>query len=92
MKAPDYILEAVMDTLEWAMVYCRNYTLREKPDINQINELMEAIHEVPNIASRWPEGALDEIKLHLGCFDYEKWKDSPNLVSYFENAIERATT
>ena len=89
MKAPDYVIEAVMDTLKWAMVYCRNYTLQEQVDIQQVNQLMDAIHEVPSILCRWPDGALEEIMVHLACFNHTKWNDAPDLVKYLENAIER---
>ncbi len=89
MRAPDYVIEAILETVKWAMIYCSNYSLNERAEISQINELMEAVHEVPGIASRWPEGAIKEIELHLAGFDHTKWKGSPNLVVYFEDALER---
>lgn len=88
MNAPDNIVEAVLETLKWAMVYCRNYSLNENADIKQINELMEAIHEVPGITLRWKHDSINEIKMHLACFDYIKWEGAPNLVRYFEDQIE----
>ncbi len=92
MKAPEYIIEAVLDTMKLGMVYCRNYSLNKNSNMAQINELMDAMHEVPSILSRWPEGALEEIKLHLSCFDHRKWEGSPNLTSYLENVLEQAKT
>jgi hypothetical protein len=77
------------ETLHWATVYCRNYTLQDSPSSKQINDLMEAIHEIPMMLFRWQEDKLDEIKLHLECFDSSKWEGSPNLVVYFEQALKR---
>ncbi len=92
MKAPEYINQAVLETLRWTMIFCRNYTLKDDAEIRLVNDLMEATHDVPDILMRWPDGALDEIKLHLGCFDHEKWEGSPNLVGYFESALVRANS
>ncbi len=50
---------------------------------------MEAIHEVPMMLFRWKEDKIQEIKIHLACFDNSKWEGSPDLVAYFEQALER---
>ena len=88
-EAPKPIMKATLRTLKWAMVYCRNYTQSKKPNLNQINELMEAIHDIPDQLYRWNDDSMDRLKLHLRCFDSNKWNDSPNLLIYFENELER---
>jgi len=90
MKAPDHIIEAVLDTVKMAMVYCRNYAINDNVDTRQIYELMDAVHDVPDQMYRWSDNGIEDIKLHLRCFDHNKWNDSPDLVSYFEGALERA--
>lgn len=87
-QAPDYVIKALCNTLHWATVYCRNYTLGENVSIKQINEIMEAIHEVPNMLFRWDDNKIDEVKLHLGCFDSSKWGGAPNLVAHFEESLK----
>ena len=92
MKAPYDVSVAITKTIKWALVYCRNYTLGPAPDIKQINELMEAIHDIPDHTYRWRQDSLDEIRIHLGCFDHTKWPGSPNLVEYFENELKNQGT
>jgi len=72
-----------------ATVYCRNYTLQKHPSSKQINELMDAIHEVPMMLFRWDENKIHELKNHLACFDNSKWENSPDLVAVFEYSLER---
>ncbi|WP_044617300.1 hypothetical protein [Gynuella sunshinyii] len=91
MKAPDYVIEAVLDTVKWAMVYCRNYSIDERADIRLVYEIMDAVHDIPDQVYRWSDDdGLDLIRLHLGCFNYSKWKGAPNLVQYFDDALDRA--
>lgn len=47
-EAPKPIIMATLSTLKWAMVYCRNYTLSKDANIKQVNELMDAIHDIPD--------------------------------------------
>ena len=92
MNAPDDIVEAVLETMKLTMIYCRNYSLNEDADIKQLNELMEAVHEIPGITLRWKSDSLREIKLHLACFNHQKWEGAPDLVRYFENQMESRQT
>ncbi len=46
MKAPENIQIATIETLQWAMIYCRNYSLISDANMEQVNELMEAIHDI----------------------------------------------
>ena len=90
MKAPDYTIEAVPDTVKWAMVYCRYYAIDENADTKQVYELMEAVHDISDQMYRWSDNGVDQVKLHLSCFDHHKWDGSPDLITYFEGALERA--
>lgn len=88
-KAPEYIAKSTCETIQRALVYCRNYTLGTNPSIKQINEIMVAIHAIPEMLYNWNENKLKEIILHLECFDSEKWENAPNLKKYFEEALKR---
>lgn len=87
MKAPEDISIAIAKTIKWALIYCCNYTLENNPNIKEINELMEAIHDIPDHPYRWAEGSMNIVKNHFACFDNTKWPNSPNLVKYFENQL-----
>ncbi len=74
--APAPILKAGLQTLHFAMVCCRNWTLRDDVPMKMINNLMEAIHEVPEFLADWdrPGSGMDALLLHLSCFDAGRWK------------------
>ncbi|MBN2292256.1 MAG: hypothetical protein JXM70_07520 [Pirellulales bacterium] len=95
--APELILKAGLWTLHWATVFCRNATLHPDVPVKMVNDLMEAIHEVPSILMHWDEKrSLDEILLHLSCFDKRLWKERvdndkyfvPNLVGFFQDRLQ----
>lgn len=46
---PNHILRATHFTLYWAMVFCRNYTAGTNVNPRIVYEIMDAIHEIPNI-------------------------------------------
>ena len=91
MKAPDHIIEAILDTMKWVMVYCRNYSIDENADTKQVYELMDAIHDILDQMYHWSnDDGIAKIKLYLSYFDHQKWDGSPDLVAYFDAAMERA--
>ena len=51
--------------------------------VKMINDVMEAIHEVPRMLIDWENHNLAELRMHLGCFNASRWPGAPNLVSYF---------
>ena len=73
--APEPVLKAALMTIHWATVFCRNATLRPDVPVQMVNDLMEAIHAVPEMLMYWKEGyTLDAIILHLSCFDERSWE------------------
>ena len=52
-----------------------------------INELMEAIHDIPQQLTAWAPDGLDTLRLHLRCFDSKKHSEAPNLVLFFEDQL-----
>lgn len=71
---PEPILHATLATLHHATVACRNWTLRKDVPIQMVNDLMEAIHEVPAFLADWDRHSVDEISLHLSGFDAKSWR------------------
>jgi len=92
MNAPQPVLKATMQTIHWATVYCRNLTLQKDLDSRaQVNDMMEAIHEIPTFMTDWNDSRLEEIRTHLGCFHSSRWEGSPDLVSYFNQRLDEAS-
>ncbi len=71
--APEQILRAGNDTVSWACIFCRNQTLNPATPIKMINDLMEAIHEVPRMLVDWKRHDIAEVRLHLSCFRAAAW-------------------
>lgn len=95
--APEPILTAGMEVVHQALVCCRNWTLTEMVSRRQINELMEAVHEILAMLMRWGDGRLDELKTHLSGFRAERWRACldepvwvPDLLGLFERRVEEA--
>ena len=63
--------------------------------IQQVNELMEAIHEAPAMLMNWDFHDLDELQTHLDCFRTLHWRqwtdesvvDIPDLVQCFAQRL-----
>lgn len=85
--APEPILRAGNDRVSWACIFCRNQTLREGAPTKVLNEVMEAIHEVPRMLIDWDRHNLAEVRMHLACFRASRWPSAPNLVLYFDQKL-----
>ena len=85
---PEPILDAALLALHRALIYTRNITLH--PDAStpkQVNDLMEAFHEIPDFLVHWDKHDLDELRLHLRCFDHTRWIGAPDFVQVFETRL-----
>ena len=82
--APDPVMRAVLDILGHACVFVRNATLSPDASIKMINDLMEAIHDVPFQLKTWDDSRLDLLRLHLRCFDSTLYPGAPNFLNRFE--------
>ena len=86
--APEPILRAANDTVSWACIFCRNQTLRADVSSKMINEVMEAIHEVPRMVIDWKRHDLTEVRLHFGGFPASHWPGAPDLAAYFDQKLK----
>ena len=93
--APEPYLSAGLDTVRWALICCRNWTLADSACIKQVNDLMEAIHEVPGMLMNWQPHSLNDLRTHLGCFRFKHWGELtdddavsvPDLVAWFDRRV-----
>ncbi|MBK6530608.1 MAG: hypothetical protein IPN17_06375 [Deltaproteobacteria bacterium] len=69
---PSAILKAALDVMFVCGVYTRNWTLRDDFSRKQINDLWEAVHEIPSLLTRWHDGAEQELLRYLEEYD-GKW-------------------
>jgi hypothetical protein len=54
-----------------------------------IAQLMDAIHEVPQMLSQWEKHSIEEVRNHLGCFESSKWPGMPDLVAHFNEKLRQ---
>ena len=81
--APNSVLRAALDVLGMACVFARNSTLGESSNTKMLNDLMEAIHDVPHQLVTWDDKRLELLRLHLRCFDASLYDRAPNLERRF---------
>jgi hypothetical protein len=77
--APEGVLRAALDVIGLACVFVRNSTLHESCSVKMLNDLMEAIHDVPHQLVTWDDERLELLRLHLRCFDSSLYDGAPNL-------------
>lgn len=77
------------------MVFCRNYTAGKNVDPRLIYEMMDALHEIPEILNRWGgDNNADKLREYFGYFDSKKWchgddaPHPPDLVRFFDQKLK----
>lgn len=84
--APEPILRAALFVVHVAACTTRNWTFSDQVSRQQIHDLWEAIHEVPDLVTRWRSDA--EVEL-LGYFDeYDRKWPSPRLRAMYQRHLE----
>ena len=89
--APEPVLRAALRVLHLAAYTTRNWGLSEDISRQQIYDLWEAIHEVPDLIKRWrnDEDCMRELRMYLREYT-ERW-GAPNLEFAFDQALENPT-
>lgn len=95
MLASSRVVVAILRTTSRAIVFLRNYTLQPDADVALINQLAEALHAVPAMASqleyfRDEDGLIETVRTHLGGFSITNRSERFNLVEVFEDELSRA--
>lgn len=78
---PPNILKGALEVLFMCAYTTRNWTCGDEVTRQQINDLWEAVHEIPSLLSRWRPDAEDELLMYLREYD-DKWP-SPNLAARY---------
>jgi hypothetical protein len=87
--APSDVMFATLKTLFCAAYTTRNWTLGEEVTRKQINDLWEALHNVPDLLTRW-EGSQTEEEIVSYLREYsEKWK-APDLLERYKIHLNEA--
>lgn len=84
---PDDVLRGALHVLFIAGVYTRNWTLNDEVSRRQINDLWEALHEVPDLLTRWHDDSSQELERYLQEYK-EKW-DEPDLEAAYRDGMMR---
>jgi hypothetical protein len=87
LLAPEPILRAALDVLHLAAYTTRNWTLADGWSRQQVNDLWEAIHEIPSLLTRWRPDAERELLMYLDEYD-RKWP-TPRLRNRYQSLLER---
>jgi hypothetical protein len=80
---PGAILKAALEVLFLCAVWTRNATLDDSVSRKQINDMWEAIHEIPSLLTRWRSDAESELLRYLEEYD-EKWPSPKLKERYFQ--------
>ena len=84
------MLHAALDVLFICAVYTRNWTSKEEVSRKQINDMWEAVHEIPSLLTRWHDGAESELLSYLDEYD-GKWPE-PALRALYLDVRGRSST
>ena len=86
--APEPTLRAALRVLYVAAYTTRNWTLKDEISREQINDLWEAIHEIPSLINRWrgDEECQRELRMYLQSYDERGW-DGLKLEVIYDDAL-----
>jgi hypothetical protein len=93
-NVPPRVLNAALFALYHATVFSRNY-VRGKHGIEAAYQIMDAVHEVPQILFRWGISDNNEEKLrrYFGYFHSKRFREldpfsmAPDLVALFDEKL-----
>jgi hypothetical protein len=88
--APEPILRAALQVVFVAAYTTRNWTLDDQVSRKQINDLWEALHEVPDLVTRWRDNAEKELLMYFEEYD-AKWPE-PRLRTIYDQALGQVST
>ena len=89
--APEPILRAAHATIAYGCIFIRNQTLSENVSIQMVNDMMEALHDIPQQLSNWNTSSVDNLRIHLACFPCAVWDGSPDLVTFFKQRLAESS-
>ncbi len=85
---PEKILHGALRVVFIGGVYTRNWTLADEVSRKQINDLWEAIHEIPDLLTRWRVDSEAELLTYLAEYR-QKWEE-PDLEAAYKDGMAQA--
>jgi hypothetical protein len=85
---PPAILKAALEVMFTCAYTTRNWTLDDSISRKQVNDLWEAVHEIPSLLTRWRAEAEAELLRYLD--EYNSQWPSPNLRSRYLQVRDEA--
>lgn len=86
--APEPYLSACLATIREAVLAARFYSWRESAPHEQIADLMDAIHNIPSLLTKWEECNIESLRDSLRAYD-EEWSAGQSwLLAIFDKAVE----
>lgn len=79
---PPNILKATLEVMFMCSYTTRNWTLNESVSRKQLNELWEAVHEIPSLLTRWGPDSEQELLMYLDEYG-AKWPSPALKACYF---------
>jgi hypothetical protein len=89
MHCPEPKLSAYLNVLYHAINRVKLLSYADKPDVKQIADLMDAVHNLPRLLIRWDLCDEDWLLEYLSGY-YETWRgrDGIDLVGVFRRTVE----
>jgi hypothetical protein len=78
LSQPGTIVTEVTLNHEFLMSSLYTFQRFSARNFQQVNNLMEAIHEVLGMLMNWDTHDLDQLRVHLGCFRAAHWRELTN--------------
>jgi hypothetical protein len=84
---PDDVLRGALRVLFIGGVYTRNWTLKDEVSRKQINDLWEALHQIPDLLTRWRDDSEPELMMYLR--EYKGMWSEPDLEAAYRDGTAR---
>lgn len=72
MVAPEPYLSACLQVLRYSILYCRFRAWSNECSADHIADLMDAVHNIPDLIVKWEHCDIDLLRKYLRSYD-EKW-------------------
>ncbi|MBN2144873.1 MAG: hypothetical protein JW774_09645 [Candidatus Aureabacteria bacterium] len=83
------ILSAYLNVLRQAILHARLLSL-QKQSYEQITDLLDAIHNIPELLTRWEKCDIKWLRQSLEAYD-KKWGNKPNMFNLV-NTLEKSAS
>jgi hypothetical protein len=87
--APEPYLSAGLATIREAVLMARACCWRDRPSVELVADLMDAVHNLPDVLVRWETCDLEWLRRDLAAYDRKWGRDGGwSLLRVFDQAVE----